>query len=86
MYSTSGMRGRGVPGVVGRGIAGWVSGGYLGGLYRYPPDTIPGTHIELDTASEPYLRPNEANSSGFYEVSQIRITNGSQNDLRMTSE
>ena len=53
---------------------GYGDDGWAGGvLYRYPPTAIPGSHIELNLASEPYPRPNEGNSHVFDEVSQMGL-------------
>ena len=60
----------GVPGWVGEGCT--RGGGYrVAGrvLYRYPPETIPGTHIELILRLRPYPWPNEGNSQVNDEVS-----------------
>ena len=54
----------GVPGVVG-------PGGYLEGLYRYYPRTIPGPVFSHILEARPYLRPNEGLLCLIYEVSQI---------------
>ena len=48
----------GVPGVVG-------TGGWLGGLYRYPTSTPPGPIFSTYLAKRPYPRPNE----GYFKVS-----------------
>ena len=50
--ASSGVRGRGVPGV-------WYWVGYWEGLYRVLTQDPPRTHIELNLALRPYLRPNE---------------------------
>ena len=54
-------RGGGVPGV----WDDWVAGrGYTG----THPATVPGSHIQVNSASGPYLRPNEGNYGPFHEI------------------
>ena len=50
---------------------GWGMGGYLGGLYRYPSQDHPRTHIYTIFSLRPYPRPNEGVSQLFDEVSKI---------------
>ena len=45
-------------------------GGWREGLYRYPPDTLPGTIFSTLLALEPYPRPNEGLFWLIHEVSQ----------------
>ena len=57
---------------------GWGSGVgtgrvYREGLYRYPSPSHPRTIFSLFLALRPYLRPNEAKSEVFHEVSQIGL-------------
>ena len=48
---------------------GWGYGVGLGGLYRYPTQTIPGPIFKDIPEIRPYPRPNEALLTGFHEVS-----------------
>ena len=72
----------GVPGVVqgwgGVPGVGWDLGGYLGGLYRYPSQAIPGPIFHIFKAK----RPTHGQMKAFLEVSMrfLRI------DLRLTSD
>ena len=63
---TAGCRGEVYPGWCRGGVyPGWGWEGYTG----YYPGPIPGTHIELILASEPYPRPNEGKFKVIDEVS-----------------
>ena len=73
-----------------RGSAGL--GGWWGGLYRYPTQYPPWTHIELYLALRPYPWPNEGELRYIDEVSYKGSRKGPeltqndlQNDPQMTS-
>ena len=53
-------------------------------LYRVPTSTAPGSHIELNLAIRPYLRPNEGELVVFHEVSQMGLRMGPEWVLELT--
>ena len=53
---------------------GWDTGVGREGLYRVLPMDHPRTHIDLNLASEPYLRPNE----GYFQLNDEVSETGSR--------